>query len=63
MTPNTPCEQLIEFTDHAGTRRRFRFVPSTGTDWQRIEEVWQDDDWRVVEQATVSDVTQWSRSA
>lgn len=61
MTPDTRCEELVEFTDQTGTRRRLRFVPCQGDEWQRIEEVWQDTDWRLVGQDTVSDVDKWSR--
>lgn len=63
MTPTTRCEELVEFTDQSGTRRRIRFVPQSGNgdEWQRIEEVWTDQDWRLVGQDTVSDVNHWTR--
>lgn len=61
MTPNSPCEHIIEFTDQSETRRRFRFVPCEGEEWQRIEEVWQHADWQLVGQDTVSNVDQWTR--
>lgn len=63
MTPTTRCEELVEFTDQSGTRRRIRFVPQSGNcdEWQRIEEVWTDQDWRLVGQHTVSDVNHWTR--
>lgn len=61
MTSDTRCEHLVEFTDQTGTRRRLRFIPCEGVEWQRIEEVWQDGDWRHVGQNTVTDVDQWTR--
>jgi hypothetical protein len=63
MTPATRSEQILEFTDQTETRRRIRFVPQSnnGDGWQRIEEVWTDQDWRLVGQDTVSDVNHWTR--
>ena len=63
MTPGTRCEELVEFTDYSGTRRRIRFIPQSnnGDRWQRIEEVWTDREWRFVGQETVSDVDHWTR--
>jgi hypothetical protein len=61
MTPETPHEQIVAFTDTTGTRHRIRFVPQNGEKWQRIEEVWQEADWRLVRQESVSDVDHWSR--
>jgi hypothetical protein len=61
MTPNRECEQILEFSTQTGVRRRLRFVPAEGNEWQRIEEVWQDGDWRHVGQATVTGVDHWSR--
>lgn len=63
MTPGTRCEEVIEFTDHSGTRRRIRFVPQSNNsdEWQRIEEVWRNRDWQLVGQDTVTDVDHWSR--
>jgi hypothetical protein len=63
MTPATRCEEIVEFTDQSGTRRRIRFVPQSGTDdqWQRIEEVWRNRAWQLVGQDTVSDVDHWTR--
>jgi hypothetical protein len=63
MTPATRCEEIVEFTDQSGTRRRIRFVPQSNPDdqWQRIEEVWQGQEWRLVGQDTVADVDHWTR--
>lgn len=61
MTPSTRCEHIVEFTETTGTRRRIRFVPQEGNGWQRIEEIWQDADWRLVGQESVTDVDQWTR--
>lgn len=63
MTPTTRCEEIVEFTDQSGMRRRIRFVPqsNTGDQWQRIEEVWRAREWRLVGQATVTDVDYWTR--
>lgn len=61
MTPQTECEEIVAFTDQTGTRRRLRFVPCASGEWQCIEEVWQDADWRLVGQDTVTDVDHWAR--
>jgi hypothetical protein len=63
MTPTTRCEEIVEFTDQSGTRRRIRFVPQSnnGEGWQRIEEVWRTQEWQLVGQDTVSDVDHWTR--
>lgn len=63
MTPATRCEEVVEFTDQSGTRRRIRFVPQTANDdqWQRIEEVWCGREWRLDGQDTVNDVDHWRR--
>ncbi|MDL0121121.1 hypothetical protein PNP85_02060 [Halobacterium salinarum] len=63
MTPGTRCEQIVEFTTRSGTRRRIRFVPHPSNDnqWQRIEETWSDQQWRLVGQDTVGDVDHWTR--
>lgn len=62
-TPNTPCEQLVEFTDQSGTRRRIRFVPQSDNadQWQRIEEVWRTREWQLVGQDTVAGLDHWTR--
>jgi hypothetical protein len=59
----TPCAEIVEFTDQSGTRRRIRFVPQSNSSdqWQRIEEVWQNQEWRFVGQDTVSEVDHWTR--
>lgn len=61
MSPATPCEHIVEFTDRTETRRRIRFVPCECGEYQRIEQRWQDGDWRLVGQDTVSDVDYWTR--
>jgi len=63
MTPTTRCEEIVEFTDQSGTRRRIRFVPQSGNSdgWQRIEEVWETHEWQLVGQDTVTDVDHWTR--
>lgn len=63
MTPATRCEEVVEFTDQSGMRRRIRFVPqsSNSDEWQRIEEVWRNREWQLVGQDTVADVDHWSR--
>ncbi|MDL0126539.1 hypothetical protein [Halobacterium salinarum] len=65
MTPGTRCEEIVEFTTRSGTRRRIRFVPhpSNDTQWQRIEETWSDQQWRLVSQDTVGNVDHWTRPA
>jgi len=65
MAPGTRCEQILEFTDQSGTRRRIRFVPqsNSGDQWQRIEEVWRTREWQLVGQDTVTDVDHWRRPA
>lgn len=56
MTPGTRREQILEFTDQSGTRRRIRFVPQSNHDdqWQRIEEVWRNREWQLIGQMTSS---------
>jgi hypothetical protein len=63
MTPTTSCEGIVELTGQSVTRRRIRFVPhsNNGDQWQRIAEVWADQEWRFVGQDTVSDVDHWTR--
>lgn len=61
MTPSIRCEQVIEFTDQSGARRRIRFIPQNNDQWQRIEEVWNGREWRHVGQDTVTDVDHWTR--
>jgi len=63
MTPTTRCEEIVEFTDQSGTRRRIRFVPQSnnGEGWQRIEEVWRTQEWQLVGQETVAAVDHWTR--
>src|SRR6056297_2748714 len=63
MTSGDRCEEILEFTDQSGTRRRIRFVPQSNSDdqWQRIEEVWRNREWQLIGQDTVTDVDHWSR--
>ncbi|WP_324759476.1 hypothetical protein [Haloarcula montana] len=63
MTRSTRCEEIVEFTDQSGTRRRIRFVPQSDNSdrWQRLEEVWRTREWQLVGQATVTDVNHWTR--
>lgn len=61
MTSSTRCEQLLEFTDHTGTRHRMRFIPQSNDHWQRVEETWNGQEWVHVSQETVSDLNQWTR--
>lgn len=61
MTPNTRCEQVVEFTDQTGLRRRVRFVPCEREEWERIEEVWNNPGWRHVSQRSITEFDQWMR--
>lgn len=61
MTPNTPRERVVEFTDEADVRHRIRFVPRKGTEWWRVEEAWTGSHWRCVDRNLVTELDQWSR--
>jgi hypothetical protein len=61
VTSSSPCEQIVEFTDHSATRHRIRYVPQSIDRWQRIEEIWTGQEWAHVSQETVSDVNQCLR--
>ena len=38
-----------------------RFIPQPNDCWQRLEEIWDSQDWVHVNQETVSDLDQWMR--
>ena len=60
-TPNERYEQITEYTDETGTRRRIRYVPQADGVWCRIEERWETADWQRVSYRTITELNQWSR--